>query len=137
MRAQRGRDLLIKMDATGDGTFLTVAGLRATRLAFDAQTVDATSAESAGRWRELLSGAGVRSAQVTGSGIFRDATSDAALRTAFFDGIAPAFALVIPDFGTVTGRFQIAGLEYAGEHDGEATFEIALASAGALDFAPA
>jgi TP901-1 family phage major tail protein len=96
--------------------------------------VDATSAESAGRWRELLAGAGVRRAQVSGSGIFRDAESDAALREAFFAGTAPVLALVIPDFGTVTGPFQVASLEYAGEHDGEATFEVALASAGALSF---
>ncbi|MGF1550901.1 MAG: phage major tail protein, TP901-1 family [Paracoccaceae bacterium] len=134
MAAQRGKDLLIKLDATGSGAFETVAGLRATRLSFDAATVDATSAESAGRWRELLAGAGVRSAQVSGSGIFRDAASDAALREAFFEGRAPTLRLVIPDFGTVTGPFQITSLEYAGDHDGEATFEVALASAGALAF---
>jgi TP901-1 family phage major tail protein len=34
----------------------------------------------------------------------------------------------------MTGPFIIANLDYAGDHDGEATFSIALASAGALSF---
>ncbi|MEL6265526.1 MAG: phage major tail protein, TP901-1 family [Pseudomonadota bacterium] len=135
MAAQRGRDLLIKLDDDGDGSFVTVAGLRATRLSFNADTVDVSTAESAGQWRELMASAGLRSAQVTGSGIFKDAASDAALRQVFFEARSPAFQLVIPDFGTVEGPFMISGLEYAGSHDGEATFEVSLVSAGALAFA--
>lgn len=137
MTAQKGKDLLLKLDETGSGSFVTVAGLRANRLAFNAETVDVTTAESAGRWRELLSGSGVRSAAITGSGVFKDAASDAALRRVFFDATHPAFEVVIPDFGTVTGAFQITALEYAGEHDGEATYELSLASAGQLAFAEA
>ena len=137
MTAQKGKDLLVKLDETGSGSFVTVAGLRASRLAFNAETVDVTTAESAGRWRELLSGSGVRSAAITGSGVFKDQASDAALRRIFFDATHPAFEVVIPDFGTVTGAFQITALEYAGEHDGEATYELSLASAGQLAFAEA
>ena len=44
-------------------------------------------------------------------------------------------SLVIPDFGTVTGPFQITSFEFAGEHNGEVTYELALESAGALAFA--
>ncbi|MGF1445578.1 MAG: phage major tail protein, TP901-1 family [Pikeienuella sp.] len=134
MTAQKGKDLLIKLDETGSGSFTTVAGLRTTRLAFNAATVDVTTADSAGRWRELLAGAGLRSATISGQGVFTDGTADAAIRRVFFDGTHPAFELVIPDFGTVTGAFQITGLDYAGEHDGEATYELSLASAGALTF---
>lgn len=134
MAAQRGKDLLIKLDADATGAYETVAGLRATRIALNAAQVDATTAESAGRWRELLGGAGVRSASVSGRGVFKDAASDAALRTVFFSGATPAFQLTIPDFGMIEGPFQVAGLEYAGDHDGEAVFEIGLESAGALSF---
>lgn len=135
MAAQKGKDLLIKLDEAGTGAFVTVAGLRATRLSFNQDTVDVTTAEAPGQWRELLAGAGLRSAAVSGSGIFRDEASDAALRRVLFDGITPAFQLVIPDFGTVTGPFQITNLEYSGNHDGEAAFEISLASAGQIVFA--
>lgn len=134
MAAQNGKDLLLKMDTTGAGGFETIAGLRATRLSFNAQTVDVTSLESEGGWRELLAGAGVRSAAVSGSGVFKDETTDAAARDAFFNGQAPLFQVVVPEFGTIEGAFQITSLEYAGNHDGEATYELSLASAGALSF---
>lgn len=137
MAVQNGRDLLIKMDMDGTGTFETIAGLRATRLGFNAETVDVTSTASAGRWRELLGGAGVRSASISGSGVFRDEATDERTRQLFFDGEVPACQVVIPGFGTVQGPFQITGLEYAGSHNGEATYEISLASAGALEFVAA
>jgi len=134
MGAQNGKDLLIKMDMSGTGTFTTVAGLRATRLSFNAETVEVTSLDSPGGWRELLAGAGVKSAAISGSGVFRDADTDARARQVFFDGEMPLCQVVIPDFGIVEGPFQISSLEFAGTHDGEATYEIALASAGALGF---
>ena len=133
MAVQNGRDLLIKMDITGDGTFETIAGLRASRLGFNAETIDVTSTASGG-WRELLGGAGVRSASISGSGVFRDEATDARARQVFFDGEMPRFQVVIPGFGTVEGPFQISGLEYAGSYNGEATYELSLASAGALRF---
>jgi TP901-1 family phage major tail protein len=60
MAAQKGRDLLLKLDTTGAGAYVTIAGLRTRSLSFDAATVDITSAESAGQWRELLAGAGMK-----------------------------------------------------------------------------
>lgn len=134
MVAQSGKDLLIKVDMLGDGTFQTIAGLRATRISFNAETVDVTSLESAGGWRELLAGAGVKSAAISGSGVFRDEASDERARQVFFDGEIPDFQVIIPDFGTIEGAFQLTALEYAGSHNGEATYELALASAGALNF---
>lgn len=133
MAAQMGKDLLLKVD-TGSG-FATVAGLRATRIAFNAETVDVTHVGSTGRWRELLAGAGLRSASISGSGVFLDASTDATMRQAFFDGSVPIFQVIVPDFGTVEGAFQVTALEYSGQHDGEAVYEVSLASAGALSFA--
>ena len=134
MGAQNGKDLLIKIDINGDGQFVTFAGLRATRVSFNAETVDVTSLESQGGWRELLAGAGVKAAAISGSGVFRDAASDGRARQVFFDGEVPDFQVIIPDFGVVEGPFQITSLEYAGSHNGEATYSLSLASAGALDF---
>lgn len=134
MAVQNGKDLLLKVDLTGIGQFETVAGLRATRISFNAETVDVTSLESAGGWRELLAGAGVKSASISGSGVFRDANTDERARQIFFDGEMPSWQVIIPDFGVVEGRFQITSIEYAGSHNGEATYEMSLASAGALSF---
>jgi TP901-1 family phage major tail protein len=133
MAAQKGKDLLVKMH---DGSsYVTVAGLRSRRIAFNAETVDITHAESAGRWRELLDGAGIKRAGVSGRGLFKDAATDALIRQTFFDGAVKNCQVVIPDFGIVQGPFQIASLEFAGEHDGEVTYDMALESAGELTFA--
>jgi TP901-1 family phage major tail protein len=134
MSVQNGRDLLLKVDLSNDGSFETVAGLRATRISFNAETVDVTSLESAGGWRELLAGAGVKSATISGSGVFRDAGTDERARQIFFDGEVPDWQVIIPDFGVVEGPFLMTAIEYAGSHNGEATYELSLASAGALTF---
>ncbi|MBB1248283.1 phage major tail protein, TP901-1 family [Rhizobium sp. G21] len=132
MTAQRGKDLLLKIH-NGD-SYETVAGLRSRRIAFNAAVIDATDAESAGRWRELLDGGGVKKAAVSGSGIFKDQASDATVRAAFFAGSVLDWRIVIPDFGQVTGPFQIAALDYYGQFDGEVLFDLALESAGQLSF---
>ena len=137
MVAQNGKDLLVKIDMTGSGAFETVAGLRATRISFNAETVDVTSLESTGGWRELLAGAGVKTAAISGSGVFKDAGSDERARQIFFDGETPEFQVIIPDFGIVEGPFQITAVEYAGAFNGEATYELSLASAGVLTFTAA
>ena len=135
MAAQKGKDLLIKI-ADGAG-FATVAGLRTRRLSFNAETVDVTHAESANRWRELLDGAGIKRASVSGRGLFKDASTDALMRQTFFAGSIVSYQIIIPAFGTVQGPFQITNLEFAGEHNGEVTYDMALESAGELTFVAA
>ena len=110
MAAQNGKDLLVKVDMTSDGQFETIAGLRATRVSFNAETVDVTSLES------------------------QDEGTDERARQLFFDGEVPDFQIIIPDFGVIEGPFQVTAIEYAGSHNGEATYEMSLASAGALTF---
>lgn len=133
MAAQKGKDLLLKI-GDGAGVFVTIAGLRTRRIALNADTVDVTDAESTGRWRELLDGAGVKRASVSGTGIFKDQSSDLMLRQTFFDGLLRDWQIVIPNFGVLQGPFQISNLDYRGEHAAEITFDIALDSAGALTF---
>ena len=134
MAVQSGKDLLIKIDIDGAGDFQTVAGLRASRLSFNAETVDVTSLDSSGGWRQLLGGAGVKTAAISGSGVFKDDATDERARQIFFGGLMPDFQVIIPGFGTLQGAFQITGIDYAGSHNGEATYEVSLASAGALQF---
>lgn len=134
MAAQNGKDLLVKLDLDGSGQFETIAGLRATRVSLNAEQVDVTSLDSEGGWRELLSGAGVKSASITGSGIFKDAETDERARQIFFAGETPRFQVIVPNFGIMEGPFQISSIEYAGNHNGEATYEMSLSSAGALNF---
>jgi len=101
MPAQKGKDLLIKISDGGTG-FVTVAGLRTRQISFNAETVDVTHAESAGRWRELLAGVGVRRAGITGSGVFKDESSDARMRQVFFDGDILTYQIIVS--GASRGR---------------------------------
>ncbi|MFA5951339.1 MAG: phage major tail protein, TP901-1 family [Hyphomicrobium sp.] len=134
MAAQKGKDLLLKADSTGTGSFATIAGLRSRTIAFNAETVDITHQESTGQWRELLAGAGVKNARVTGSGIFKDAASDELVRSYVFNGTIRNWQVIVPDFGTMQGPFQITSFEFTGRHDGEVAFELSLESAGELIF---
>lgn len=114
--------------------FTTVAGLRSRTFAVNSESVDITHTESTGQWRELLAGAGARTARVTGEGVFKDGTSDATVRDYAFNGTIRNWQIIVPDFGTIAGPFQISSLEFSGRHDNEVTFELALESAGALTF---
>lgn len=135
MTAQKGKDILLKID-NGSGSFQTIAGLRTKRLALNSDSVDITHSESVGRWRELLAGAGVRKASIAGTGIFKDADSDALMRQFFFDGSIRDWQIILPAFGVIQAPFQITSLDYRGEHTGEITFDLAIDSAGALNFQP-
>lgn len=133
MAGQRGRDVLLKLaDETGD--FVTVAGVRTKTLQLAAGTVDGTNTDSPDAWRELVTGAGVKSARLSGAGVFKDAASDARMRALFFAGDVGIWQLALPGFGVIEGPFQISELAYSGEHDGEAAFTLTLESAGALGF---
>lgn len=133
MTAQKGRDMLLKLDADGLGSFTTIAGLRAKTLSFNTDIIDTTNADSADQWRELLAG-GVKTARISGNGIFKDQQTDELVRNFFFNNTIRDWQIIIPDFGTIEGMFQISGFEYAGGHNNELTFEITLDSAASLTF---
>ena len=135
MAAQKGSDLLIKVD-DGTGTFHTACGIRSKSISFNTETVDVTDSCSAGRWRELLAGAGVRSATITGSGIFKDQDMEDDIRRYFFDGLPFDAQFIIPDFGIIEGPWAITSLDYSGEYNGEVTFSMTFESAGQLVWTP-
>ena len=102
MAAQNGRDMLVKIKNEA-GDFVTLAGLRRKAFRLNAQAVDITHSESVDGWKELLPGAGVKSAEISGAGVFRDAESDALARTAFFEQSVETYRFIIPNFGIVEG----------------------------------
>ena len=92
MAAQNGRDMLVKIKNSA-GDFVTLAGLRSKAFRLNAQAVDITNTDSAQGWKELLPGAGVKSAEISGAGVFRDTESDALARTAFFEQSVETYRL--------------------------------------------
>ena len=132
MVAHKGKDLLIKIDITGTGAYTTFAGLRTSRISFNSETVDITNIASQGGWRELLPNTGIRSASVSGSGVFLDGAASSMAWMYFFGAEMPDYEIIVPGMGTFSGKFQITSMEYAGTFDGEATYDITLTSGGAL-----
>jgi len=145
MAAQKGLDMLLKINTSGS-TYATVGGLRSTSITLNDESVDVTSKDSLGH-RALLAGGGMNSVSVSASGVFTDASTEEAVRVAFFaqantsDGSSAQtaaftnFQFLIPDFGTLTGSFQITSLEYAGEYNGEVTYSMSFESAGYIAYA--
>jgi phage major tail protein, TP901-1 family len=137
MAAQKGSDILIKVDSDGLGTFVTIGGMRSKSISFNAETVDVSDSDSVNKWRELLEGAGLKSATITGSGVFKDSAGEEDVRGYFFTGAIEEYQFIVPDFGTVEGLFQVTSLDYAGEHNGEATYSMTFESAGELTWTAA
>ena len=139
MAAQKGRDFLLAIgnDATAapaSDTYVTVAGMRSNSISLNDEPVDVTNKGSAG-WRALLAQAGVKSVSITGSAVFTDDSSEASVRTVFGGPNHSNWRLTIPDFGTYTGKFMVGSIDYAGEHNGEVTWNLSLESDGEVVFA--
>ncbi len=132
MAAERGSAFLLKV---GDGAvppaFTTVAGLRTTQLSINGDMVAVTNKDSAG-WRELLSGAGVRSVSVSGAGVFTGSAAEARLKASALNGRLDDYRLAFEGGETMTGRFLLTRLDYAGDFNGERTYTLALESSGAV-----
>lgn len=135
MAAQKGSSLLLKIgDGASPESFTTVGGLRSTSITINDEPVDVTNKDSSNN-RELLANGGVQSISISGSGVFTDAASETTLRSDFGNSTFTNYQVIIPDFGTYTGAFMVASLEYAGEYNGEVTYSVTLESSGAITFA--
>ncbi len=138
MAAQKGSSILIKRElAATPGTFAAIAGLRTKSIELNFETVDVTSSNSTNKWRELLEGAGVKSASISGAGIFKDDATDEGVRADAFAGTIRKYQFVVPGFGTFEGPFQASKIAYAGEHNAEVTYDMAFESAGELTYVAA
>ena len=129
---ERGSAFLLKVgDGAGTPVFATVAGLRTTQLSVNGEAVVVTSKDSGG-WRQLLSGAGVRSVSVSGAGVFTGSAAEARLRASALAGVLDDYRLSFEGGDTMTGRFLVTRLDYAGEFNGERTYTVSLESSGVV-----
>ena len=132
MTAQKGSAFLLKISEGGStGTYRTVAGLRTTQLSITGDAVVITSKESGG-WRELLSGAGVRSVSVSAAGIFLGSAAEAQVRANAMAGTIDDYELSFEGGEKLRGRFLVQRLDYAGDFNGERNYTLALESSGAV-----
>ena len=130
MSAEKGSAFLLKIgDGAAPVAYATVAGLRTTQLSVNGEAVNVTSKDSGG-WRELLSGAGVRSVSVAGSGIFTGSAAEGRLKGNALAGIIDDYELSFESGERMRGRFLVTRLDYAGDYNGERTYTLSLESSG-------
>ena len=132
MAMEKGSAFLLKVSDGGAApVFTTVAGLRTTQLAINADSVVVTN-QGSGGWRELLGGAGVRSVSISGSGVFTGSAAETRLKANALAGTIDDYRVSFESGETMTARFLITRLDYAGDFNGERTYTLALESSGAV-----
>ena len=130
MTAQSGAAFLLKIgNGASPVTYETVAGLRATQMTINGDTIVVTHKESGG-WRELLSGAGTRSVSVSASGIFLGSEAETRVRGNALSGTLDSYELSFEDGARMRGAFLVQRLDYSGDFNGERTYSMQLESSG-------
>src|SRR5690606_13539475 len=101
------------------------------------EAVDVTDSDSVNQMRELLDGGGVKSMTISGSGIFEDDDSQTHMETKCLSGALDDYQIVFDSGRTYERPFQVTQVQYAGEYNGEHTYDVTLESAGKIDITPA
>lgn len=134
MAKQKGSDMLLKVDTTGGGNYVTVGGIQSSRFSIRKDAVDVTNQLSTNKMRELLEGAGITQISVSGSGTMDSAAPASTLRSMAMAGTIRNWQVIVPGEGTFQGLFQITQYERNAPHDKDVTFDISLESGGDIAF---
>lgn len=132
MPAETGNAFLLKIGDGGDPVaYSTIAGLRTTQLSVNGEPVTITNKDSGG-WRELLSGAGVRSVSVSGAGVFTGSDAELRIKNHALGGVIDAYELSFEGGDGLRGEFLVTRLDYSGDYNGERSYTLSLESSGAV-----
>ena len=130
MPASPGKNLLLRVNTSGS-TFVSAGGLRTKQIKRAAAKVEVTSADSAGRWQELLPGAAVLSMQFSASDfVWLNDTAYTTFRTAFEAGTLVTCQIVYPGAGYYQGSFAVTQLDDQAPFDKEVSSALTLESSG-------
>lgn len=135
IQAEPGRSFLLYLgNGASPEVYSLFSGLRMNDLTLNGNPVDITSKSSAG-WQELLAGAGVRSCDISASGIY-DASiagTHATVQAAALAGgsILP-FKVTSGGGDSFIGYWAVSTYKRTGPYDNAETFEISLKSHGPI-----
>lgn len=131
----KGSALVLKKGTSASGT--AIAAMRTISAQINSETVDVTSADDVNRWRQLLAATGVKSMQITMSGILKDvATANTMIKDVIAQTV-DAYGITASTLGTFNGNWQLTSFEFTGEYNGEAQYTMTLESAGDITYASA
>lgn len=134
MPAYAGKDILLKVNTTG-ATYVALGGLRTKSITINSESIDITNSDSTNLWREFHTAAGVKTFTATGQGVFLDGADVNKILTNMMTTTQVYLTeIVIPGLGTFTGNVAYTSLAFAGNHNGEVTYDVTIESAGAMTF---
>ena len=132
MAVEKGSAFLLKVgNGAATPVYATVAGLRTTQMSVNGEAIVVTTKDSGG-WRQLLSGAGIRSVSVSGAGVFTGSAAEARIKASALAGMIDDYRLSFESGDSMTGRFLVTRLDYAGDFNGERSYTLSLESSGAV-----
>lgn len=134
MAYQKGSDMLLKVDTNGSGSYSTVGAMQTKSISISNDLVDVTNQDSTNKWRELLAGAGIKKASLSGRGVFNDGAAENTVLTYCLAGTIRNWQCIVPGLGTFQGLMQVSQCEYSGQHDKEVQYDIRIESAGEITF---
>lgn len=117
--------------------FVGVGGLRSKTFSVKVDGIDITNSDS-DQWTTLLDGAGIRSFELSGEGVFTNSQKVQALEDALIANRQVCLMFLdAKAYRIYEGCFKITSMEYSGSFDGEGTFSMSASSSGALTVVPA
>lgn len=124
-----GRDIIFRLSGN------PIAGVDTKSMTVNNQPVEVTGDSSLG-WREILATPGLRSIDMTLSGVTKDLSM---FRSQWENTNSQLYGceLEYPDGSKLTADFFVASYAPTGEHSGAETFEISLQSSGAPTYTAA
>lgn len=113
-----------------NGVYVPLAGLKTRSITFGNTNVDVTTADSAGRWRELLPSAGVQNLDIDAAGTFQNDSAANQFQQAVQASTLQTVKFQIPNVITITGQFMSDNFKLDAPFNESLSFELKLLSSG-------
>jgi TP901-1 family phage major tail protein len=112
--------------------FRTLGGLRSKEISFSSEAVDITNVDS-DEWKSMLDNAGIRSASVSGSGVYTSEVVFKEFRTEFLaNTLTCLMFLDAKSKEIIEGCFKISELSVSGDYDAEGQYSMSAESSGPI-----
>lgn len=135
MAGQTGLTWALSVRTTASpAAYTAIAGLRTRSFKINNNAVDVTTADSSGRWRELLGDTGQVELEIDASGLYQKDAPGHVLPTLVASGASQVFQLVSAASSagiTIVGSFVVTEYNITASYNEAATFTVKLMSTGA------
>lgn len=133
MAASAGRDFALSISLDGGSTFTPLAGMKARSFDINGTNVDVTTADSAGRWQEMLASAGVMSLSIDGQGVWqRDAMGKQVIQNMVAQTLMRLRFASSSSGIQIDGTFLVDSFKLSANYNDANTFDAKFVSSGQI-----